>query len=145
MRPLKRGDIGMVLGKKDFLGHHYKRDIECTVSHEMPLFFLILVLGPGTHHFQDTLYRRESCKRRLRRTRTAPCGPAWMATQVRPAYRQRYLCFSIACISTWQVHLINLSNMNFVIGMPNRCCILEFRASQYFFQIAPRKTPLPYM
>ena len=39
----------------------------------MPLFFAYLVPGSGTNLYQETLYRSESCKRRLRRT--APCGP----------------------------------------------------------------------
>ena len=55
--------------------------------------------GSDTYSFQDTLYRSESY-RRIRMT--ALCGPPGMATQVRLAYRQRYLCFSIACRSTWQ-------------------------------------------
>ena len=63
----------------------------------MPLFYADLVPGSGTYLYQETLYRSESCKRRLRRT--APCGPPGMATQARPAYRRRYLCSSIACIS----------------------------------------------
>ena len=52
---------------------------------------------------QETLYRNESRKRRLRRT--APRGPFWMATQARPAHLQRYSRSSIACRSTWQSYI----------------------------------------
>ena len=45
----------------------------------MPLFYADLVPGSGTYLYQETLYRSESCKRRLKRT--APCGPPGMATQ----------------------------------------------------------------
>ena len=49
------------------------------------------------------------------------------------------------------LHLLNLSNLRFMIGMPNMCCILELRANQCFVcnflsvprckgQIAPKKT-----
>ena len=44
----------------------------------MSLFFSDLVPGSGTYLYQETLYRSESCKRMLKRT--APCGPAGMAT-----------------------------------------------------------------
>ena len=64
----------------------------------MPLFFADLVPGSGTYLYQETLYRSESGKRRLRRT--APCGPPGMATQARPAYRRRYLCSSIVAVTT---------------------------------------------
>ena len=58
-------------------------------------------VGSGTYLSQETLYRSESCRRRFRRI--APYGPPGMATQVRPAYRRRYLYFSIVCRSTWQL------------------------------------------
>ena len=51
--------------------------------------------------YQETLYRSESCKRRLRRINLL--GPPGMATQSRPAYRKRCLCSSIACRSAWQL------------------------------------------
>ena len=49
------------------------------------------------------------------------------------------------------LYLLHLSNLSFIIGMPNRCCILELRANQCFVcnflnvpkckgQIAPKKT-----
>ena len=49
------------------------------------------------------------------------------------------------------LHLLHLSNLSIVIGMPNKCCILELRANQCFVcnflsvpeckgQIAPKKT-----
>ena len=41
-----------------------------------------------------TLYRSESCKRRLKGT--VPGRPLGMVTQICPAYRRRYLYFSIA-------------------------------------------------
>ena len=48
------------------------------------------------------------------------------------------------------LHLLHLLNLSFNTGMPNRCCILELRANQYFvcnflcvprcqYQIAPKK------
>ena len=30
------------------------------------------------------------------------------------------------------LHLLHLSNLGFMIGMPNRCCILKLRANQCF-------------
>ena len=30
------------------------------------------------------------------------------------------------------LHLLNMSNLRFMIGMPNRCCNLELRANQCF-------------
>ena len=47
----------------------------------MPLFFLGWEPGSDTYLSQDILYRSESCRRRF--TRTAPCGPPEMTTQVR--------------------------------------------------------------
>ena len=58
--------IGIVLGKKNFSEHHYKQDTKCTVIHVMPLFFLSLEPGSDTYLYQETLYRSESCRRRLR-------------------------------------------------------------------------------
>ena len=123
------------------------------LSHKMSLFFADLVPGSDTYLYQETLYQSESCKRRLRRT--APCGPPGMATQVRPACRRRYL----TCIppspagppSSCPLHLLYLLNLKFVIGIPNRCCILELRTNQCFVcnflsmprchgYIAPKKT-----
>ena len=67
----------------------------------MPLFFLSLEPGSDTYLYQETLYRSESCRRRLRKT--APCGYPGMATQGRQAYRRRYWCSSISCRSIWQL------------------------------------------
>ena len=117
----------------------------------MPLFFLSLEPGSDTYLYQETLYRSESCRRRLRKT--APCGSPGMATQGRQAYRRRYWCSSIYCRSTWQLSSAPSPpyNLRFMIGMPNRCCIFELRANQCFLcnflsvprckgQIAPKKT-----
>ena len=96
----------------------------------MPLFFLkvkrMQSLEPGpVLIFIKRLHRSESDRRRLRRN--ASCGYPGMAIQVRPACHRRYWCFSIIL----QVHLaaVHLSNLCFMIGMPNRCCILELRAN----------------
>ena len=120
----------------------------------MPLFFLSLEPGLDTYLYQETLYRRESCRRRLRKT--APCGSPGMVTQVCQAYRRRYWCSSISSRShrppgSFPLHLLHLSNLSFIIGMPNRYCILELRSNQCFVcnflsaprckgQIAPKKT-----
>ena len=86
---------GIALGKKNSSKHHYRPYILCIVNHEMPWYFLCWVLGSGIYLYQETLYRSESCKIKLRRT--SPCGPPGMATRVRPTYCRRYSCFSIAC------------------------------------------------
>ena len=39
------------------------------MSHELPLFFTDLLPGSDTYLYQETLYRSESCKRRLYRSR----------------------------------------------------------------------------
>ena len=49
-------------------GHHYRTCILCTVNHEMPLYILVLVPGSDIYLCQKTLYRSESCKRKLRKT-----------------------------------------------------------------------------
>ena len=87
---------GIVLGKKKEFFRPY---ILCIVNHEMPWNFLSWVLGSDIYLYQETLYRSESCKRKLRKT--SPCGPPGMATQVRPTYCQHYSCYAIACRSTW--------------------------------------------
>ena len=117
----------------------------------MPLFLLSFEPGSDTYIYLETLYRSESCKRRLRKT--APCGSPGMATQVRQAYRRRYWCFPSPAgpPGSCPLHLLHLSNLSFMIWMPNRCCILELRANQCFVcnfisvprckgQIAPKKT-----
>ena len=80
---------GIVLGKKEFFrASLYRPYILCIVNHEIPWYFLSWVLGSDIYLYQETLYRSESCKRKLRRT--SPCRPPGMATQVRPTYRQHY-------------------------------------------------------
>ena len=65
----------------------------------MPWYVSSWVLWSDIYLYQETLYRSESCKRKLRRT--SPCGPPGMATRARPTYRRRYSCSTIACKSTW--------------------------------------------
>ena len=110
------------------------------------------MLGSDIYLYQETLYRSESCKRKLRKT--SPCGPPGMATRVRPTYRQRYSCYAIACRSTWL-----LSSALFPTFLSQfhyrdakcRSCILKLRKNQFFVcnflcvpkcksQIAPKKT-----
>ena len=119
--------------------------------HEMPFFFLSFELGSGSNLYQETLYWSESSRRRLRKA--APCGSPGMATQVRQAYRD-VTCFSQSPAGpsgSCPLHLLQLSNLSFMIGMPNRYCILELRVNQSFVcnflsvprgkgQIAPKKT-----
>ena len=114
----------------------------------MPLFFADLVPGSGTYLYQETLYRSESCKRRLRRT--APCG--WPLKLVQHIADANCVPPSPAGPpSSCPLHLLYLLNLKFVIGIPNRCCILELRSNQCFVcnflcmlrcqsQIAPKKT-----
>ena len=78
---------------------------------------------------QETLYRSESCRRRLRRT--APYGSLGMASQVRPADATGVSPSPVGTCGSCPLHLLELSNPSFVIGMPNRCCILELRAVLY--------------
>ena len=94
----------------------------------MPWYFLCLEPGSDTYLFQETLYRSESCRRRLRKT--APYGPPGMATQVRPAYRRHYLYFSIACRSIWQ--LSSAPSPPVLSECLDRSCILELRSNQCF-------------
>ena len=105
----------------------------------------------GSDIYQETLYRSGPCRRKLRRT--SPCGPPGMATRVRPTYRRRYSCPAIACRSTWLLFsaLSPPFCLSFIIGMPNRSCILELRTNQFIVcnflclprcksQIAPKET-----
>ena len=100
--------------------------------HEMPLFFLSLEPGSGTYLYQETLYRSESCRRRLRRT--APCGSPGMTTPARPACHRCYLCSQspAGLHDSCPLHLLHLSYLNFVICMPNRCCTPEMKSNQWF-------------
>ena len=73
-----------------------------------------------------TLYRSESCERKL--GKTLACGPPGMANQVHQAC---HLMPSPAdppgcCL----LHFFHLFCLSFIIGMPNRSCILELRANQ---------------
>ena len=69
-----------------------------------PLLFLSFELGPGTYLSQETLYRSQSYKRKVRKT--AHFELPGMATQVRPAYRRRDLWSSNVCRSIWQVSFV---------------------------------------
>ena len=91
--------IGIVLGKKNFSVHHYKQNTQCTVIRVMSVFFLSLEPGSDTYLYQETLYRNESCRRRLRKT--ALCGSPGMATQVRQSISPTLLVF----LHLLQVHL----------------------------------------
>ena len=73
----------------------------------------------------------ESCIRRLRRT--APCGPPVMTTQARPACHRCYLYSPspAGSPSSCPLHILYLFNLKLVIGIPNRCFILELRANQF--------------
>ena len=65
---------GIVLRKKkNSSEHHYRPYILCIVNYELPWYFLSWVLGSDIYLYQETLYRSESCKRKLRKT--SPCGP----------------------------------------------------------------------
>ena len=96
----------------------------------MPWYVLIWVLGSDIYLYQETLYRSESWKRKIRRT--SPCGPPGMATRVRPIYRRCYSCSAILCRSTWLLHFLHLFCLSFIKGMPNRSCILKLRTNQCF-------------
>ena len=97
----------------------------------MLLFFSDLVPVSGTYLSQETLYRSESVKRRLRRT--TPCGPPGMATQVLPACRRRFLYSSIACRSISNLnenyhhkqHHYNLGSKSQQSLTPARQCLLR--------------------
>ena len=138
MRTPRKGDYSTLdqslwrYGRMHSSGLHYRQGIWCIVIHEMPWCFLCLEPGSDTYPCQETLYRSESCRRRLRRI--APYGPPRMVTQVRPVYRRHHLCSSIACRSTCScpLHLLHMCNLSFMIGMPNRSCIVELWANQCF-------------
>ena len=132
--------IGIVLGKNNFSGHNYKQDTLCTVIHVMPLFVLSLEPGSETYLYQETLYRSESCRRRLRKT--APCGSPGMATQVRQACRQRYWCFSISCRSTSQLSSVPSPPVQSEFhDRANQCFVCNFLSMpRCKGQIAPKKT-----
>ena len=83
----------------------------------MPEYPLCLVPGSGICLYQETLYQSVSCRRRL---------TPGMATQVHLAYHRRYRC------SFSPLHLLHLSSLSIIIGMPNRSCILKLRMDQCF-------------
>ena len=99
-----------------------------------------------------TLYRSESCKRKL--GKTLACGPPGMANQVHQACHRHYWYYAIACRPTWLAAVFCTFStffVFFIIWMPNRSCILELRANQclvcnFLFMprckclIAPKKT-----
>ena len=114
---------------------------------------MLLKLGAGSdiYLYQETLYRSESCKRKLRKT--SPCVlQGWPlefvqhivnATPVTPSPAGPPGC----CL----LHFLHLFCLSFIIGMPNRSCILKLRTNKCFVcnflcvprcksQIAPKKT-----
>ena len=99
----------------------------------MPLFVLSLEPGSDIYLYQETLYWSESCRRRLRKT--VPCGVSRDGHSSSSSMSPTLLVF----LHLLQLHL---SDLSFMIVMPNRCCILELRANQCFvcnFLIVPRK------
>ena len=107
--------------------------------------------GSGICLYQETLYRSVSCRRKLRRT--APCGTPGMATQVRLAFTDATGVppSPAGPPGSSPLHLLHLLSLSFMIGMPNRSCILKLRPNQCFVcnflsipwcqcQIAPKKT-----
>ena len=90
---------GIVLGKVNSSGHHYRTCILCTVNHEMPWYILVWVPESDIYLCQETLYRSEFCKRKL--GKTLACGPPGMANQVHQACHRRYWYYAIACRPTW--------------------------------------------
>ena len=104
--------------------------ILCTVNLEMPWHILVWVPGSDIYLCQETLYRSESCKRKIKKT--LACRPPRMATQVHQACHRRYWHYVIACRSTWLLSsaLSPRFCLGVIIGMPNMSCILELRANQ---------------
>ena len=132
-------------------GHHYRTYILCTVNHEMPWYILVWVPGSDIYLCQEALYRSESCKRKL--GKTLACGPPGMANQVHQAVIDATGIMPSpadppgCCL----LHFLHLFCLSFIIGMPNKSCILELRANQCLVcnflcmprcksQIAPKKT-----
>ena len=87
------------LGRMNSSWHQYRTSILSTVNHEMPWYILVWVPESDIYLCQETLYRSESCKRKLRKT--LACGPLGMANQVHQACHRRYWYYAIACRSTW--------------------------------------------
>ena len=97
----------------------------CIVNNGMTWYFLSWVLGSDIYLYQETLYRSESCGRKLRRT--SPYRPPRMATRVCPTCWRRYFCSSITCRPTWLLPsaLSPPFCLRFITRMPKRSCILE--------------------
>ena len=98
----------------------------------MPLFFLSLEPGSDTYLYQETLYRSESCRRRLRKTALSRDGHS-SSSSMSPTL--------LVFLHPLQVHLAAVlctfsTCLSFMIGMPNRCGILELRANQCFVCIS---------
>ena len=120
----------------------------------MPLFFLDLVPGSGTYLSQEPLSPSESCKRWLRKTALAGLQ-GWPLKRVQPVADASCVPPSPAGPhNSCPLHLLYLFNLKFVIGNPNRCCILELRGNHFFVcnflsvprcqgQIAPKTTHCP--
>ena len=117
----------------------------------MHWYILVWVLGSDIYLCHETLYRSESCKRKL--GKTLACGPPGTANQVHQACHRRYCYYAIACRPTWLLSSARSPHfcLSFIIGMPNRSCIRELRANQCLVcnflcmprckcQIAPKKT-----
>ena len=97
----------------------------------MPWFFECWEPGSGAYICQEPLYRSESC-RRLRRT--APYGlQGWPFKLVQHMADATFIPPSPADPpGSCPLHLLHLCSLSFMIGMPNRCCILQLRANQCF-------------
>ena len=133
---------GIVLGKMSFSGHHYRQIVLYSVIHAMPEFALGWVPG------QVFVFIKRHC--------TGVYLPAGLqgwplklvkhitdATGVPPSPAGPPGCSLL--------HLLHLNNsQSFIIGMPNRSCILKLRTNQCFVcnffsmprcrcQIAPKK------
>ena len=98
----------------------------------MPLFFLSLEPGSDTNLYQETLYRSESCRRRLRKTAHC-CLQGWPLKFVKHIANANGAPPTPAgAPGSCPLHLLYLSNLSFMIGIPNRCCILKLSVNQCF-------------
>ena len=116
------------------------------MNYEMPWYFLSWVLGPDIYLYQETLYRSKSCQRKIGRLHPAVLQ-GWPlefvqhiihATHVTPSPAGPQGC----CLP----HFLHHFCLSFIIGMPNRSCILNLRMNQYSvcnFLCVPRwKNPI---
>ena len=96
------------------------------LSHSSEIGALGWVPGSGICLYQETLYRSVSCRRRLRRT--ALCGTAgWPLKLVKHITDATGVPPSPAGPPGYSLlHILHLSSLSFIIGMPNRSCILKF-------------------